>query len=33
LIKNFKMKVTMGGQSIEVEPGTTILQAARMPDG
>ena len=24
------MKVTIDGQSIEVEPGTTILQAARM---
>jgi NADH dehydrogenase/NADH:ubiquinone oxidoreductase subunit G len=24
------MKVTIDGQAIEVEPGTTILQAARM---
>jgi NADH dehydrogenase/NADH:ubiquinone oxidoreductase subunit G len=24
-----KMKVTIDGQAIEVEPGTTILQAAR----
>lgn len=24
------MKVTIDGQTIEVEPGTTILQAARM---
>jgi NADH-quinone oxidoreductase subunit G len=27
------MKVTIDGQSIEVEPGTTILQAARMIGG
>jgi diacylglycerol kinase family enzyme len=28
-----KMKVTIDGQAIEVEPGTTILQAARMIGG
>jgi NADH-quinone oxidoreductase subunit G len=27
------MKVTIDGQAIEVEPGTTILQAARMIGG
>src|SRR5579872_520270 len=27
------MKVTIDGESIEVEPGTTILQAARMIGG
>ena len=27
------MKVTIDGQSVEVEPGTTILQAARMIGG
>src|SRR5690606_7943899 len=27
------MKVTIDGQTIEVEPGTTILQAARMMGG
>jgi NADH-quinone oxidoreductase subunit G len=30
---NIEMKVTIDGQSIEVEPGTTILQAARMIGG
>jgi predicted molibdopterin-dependent oxidoreductase YjgC len=29
-IKTLNMKVTIDGQSIEVEPGTTILQAARI---
>jgi predicted molibdopterin-dependent oxidoreductase YjgC len=34
LIKaKIKMKVTIDGQAIEVEPGTTILQAARMIGG
>jgi hypothetical protein len=32
-IKTIKMKVTIDGQAIEVEPGTTILQAARMIGG
>jgi hypothetical protein len=32
-IKKIKMKVTIDGQAIEVEPGTTILQAARMIGG
>jgi predicted molibdopterin-dependent oxidoreductase YjgC len=32
-IKAKKMKVTIDGQAIEVEPGTTILQAARMIGG
>jgi hypothetical protein len=29
-LRRLNMKVTIDGQSIEVEPGTTILQAARM---
>jgi predicted molibdopterin-dependent oxidoreductase YjgC len=32
-LKQQKMKVTIDGQAIEVEPGTTILQAARMIGG
>jgi NADH-quinone oxidoreductase subunit G len=33
LKQKIKMKVTIDGQAIEVEPGTTILQAARMIGG
>jgi NADH-quinone oxidoreductase subunit G len=32
-LRKNKMKVTIDGQAIEVEPGTTILQAARMIGG